>query len=311
MDEIIKKEIIKIITKLDLDYTRTLNDYKTLMDDFNNLTDEEKDNIINYFGEEFAKQCEQGLKVLALDNIYEDCNRDLHQTYGRHGVKKYGHNLLKLLMEEDRLDEYTRNSILSYLGNNLKIEEIQYVRKEVVKESIRPLLQNIEENQLEIIANAKLPYMTKHEQQNMEDYNAALDLLIEELSRITEINKNTYMDARYAVMSDEYYISNIKFLHIFLKAIRNQISVKYPFAIRIKNANRHIFPEYQSQIKTKLYGNNHSYILLENILIDEKGEIVFKNEIEAEEVEYIQDGQGKKLVRQNNIYLLKKNEQQI
>ncbi|MBR3229849.1 MAG: hypothetical protein IKF91_03375 [Bacilli bacterium] len=307
MDELIKKEIIKIITKLDLDYTRTLSDYKKLMEDFNNLADEEKDNIINYFGEEFAKQCEQGLKVLALDNIYEDCNRDLHQTYGRQGVKKYGHNLLKLLMEEDRLDEYTKNSILSYLGNNLKIEGIQYIRKEVVKGSIKPLLQNIEENQLEAFAKAKLPYMTKSEQQNMEDYNAALDLLIEELTRITEINKNTYMDARYAVMSDENYISNIKFLHIFLKAIRNQISVKYPFAIRVKKANRHIFPEYQTQIKTKLYGNNHTYLLLENVLIDENEEIIFKNEIDAEEVEYIQDGQEKKLVKQKDIYLLKNN----
>lgn len=307
MDEIIKKEIIKIITKLDLDYTRTLSDYKNLMDDFDNLTDEEKDNIINYFGEEFAKQCEQGLKVLALDNIYEDCNRDLHQTYGRRGIKKYGHNLLKLLIQEDRLDEYTRKSILSYLGNNLKIEGIQYIRKEVVKESIKPLLQNIEENQLEIFANAKLLYMTKREQQNMEDYNAILDLLIEELTRITELNKNTYMDARYAVMSDEYYISNLNFLHIFLKAIRNQISVKYPFAIRVKKANRHIFPEYQTQIKTKLYGSNHTYILLENVLIDENEEIVFKNEIDAEEVEYTQDGQEKKLVKQNDIYLLKKN----
>lgn len=305
MDAIIKKEIIKIITKLDLDYSRTIRDYNDFMTNFDNLVEEEKNNIVNYFGEEFAKQCEQGLKVLALDNIYEDCNRDLHQTYGRNGIKRHGHNLLKLLMEEERLDEQTRNSILSYLGNNLKIEEIEYIRKEVVKESIRPLCQNIEDNKLDIFAQAQMPYMTR-QAQNMEDYNAALDLLIEELSRITEINKNTYMDARYAVMNDTMFISDIKFLHVLLDAIRDQFSKKYTFAIRVRKANRHIFPEYNTEIKVKLHGNTHQYLLYENGLVDENGEIIFKNEIDSDETEYNQNGETKILQEQNNLYIITK-----
>ena len=306
MDEIIKKEIIKITTKLDLDYSRTSRDYKQLMKAPETLADEEKDNMINHLGEEFAKQSEQTLKLLALDNIYEDCDRDLHQTYGRRGIKKYGHDLLKLLVEEERLDTRVKQSILSYLGNNLKMEEIQEIRKEVVKESLRPILENITEEQLEIFSTAQIPYMTRSEQHNMEDYNAALDLLIEELYRITEINKNTYMDARYAVMRPDFFMSDISFLNIFLNAVRNQISEKYPFAIRIKKINRHIFPEYQTKIKAKLYGKCHTYILFENGLIDENGEILFKNEIDGEEVEYRQDGITKILTKQDGMYVLNK-----
>ena len=306
MDEIIKKEIIKIITKLDLDYTRTIRDYEDFMEDFDNITDEEKDNIINYFGEEFAKQCEQGLKVLALNNIYLDCNNDLNQTYGRNGIKRYGHNLLKLLMEEDRLDDFIRNSILSYLGNNLKTEEIQYIRKQIVKESINPLFQDIDDNQSEIFEHIHMPFMTRINGERLENYNVGLDLLLEELSRITEINKNTYMDARYAVMSDTMFMSDVIFLHVLLKAIRNQFSEKYPFAIRIKKANRHIFPDYNTEIKAKLYGIPHKYILYENVLADENGEILLKQEIDGEEAEYTQEGQIKKLVKQNRLVFLKK-----
>lgn len=306
MDEIIKKEIIKIITKLDLDYSRTSRDYKQLMKASETLADEEKDNMINHLGEELAKQSEQTLKLLALDNIYEDCDRDLHQTYGRRGIKKYGHDLLKLLMEEERLDTRVKQSILSYLGNNLKIEEIQEIREEAVKESLRQILENISEEQLEVFTKAQIPYMTRSEQDNMEDFNAALDLLIEELYRITEINKNTYMDARYAVMSPDFFMSDISFLIIFLNAVRSQISEKYPFVIRIKKINRHIFPEYITEIKVKLSGKCHTYLLFENGLVDENGEILFKNEIDGEEVEYKQDGITKTITKQDGMYILNK-----
>ena len=230
----------KNIVTEDDNYSYKIN-YNLLFDE--GISDEEKINFINNFGERLSYICELYLKALIIPNMhFEDIENESDEELdeiinGNRGIKKkYSHYFKKLL-----------SSPTTNLPNGL--------RKYIFVELGRALHDDNSTETYGKYTTALLNSWINGEDKELDEKKDALEgQVINNSIELTDSNSDSYPQSRYSMFTD--YIADIDYLFNLCEILYKSISQYLKCCLDEPSIGRHIFPDLNSIVVEKL-SNGH------------------------------------------------------
>lgn len=240
--EKIKKEInMADQICIDLNIDTLLNKIEYIFsNDF--LSKEEKEKILNRYGEQISLACEHYLKSMIIPRIHyegiaSESEEELNKIFankGNDGIRGYSHFFDRLLTSENsalKKSAGLQEAILIRLAERLKLKEYYDYSCEMI--------------------NCWL-------NDDQTKYERLKTILINKMKEEINKNKDAYPQSRYSVFTE--YIADTKFLINFCLILREMIARTINHCMYFEAIGRHIFPDVESSIiiKTK-NGNEFEY----------------------------------------------------
>ncbi len=241
----VRKEILSYLKVLGAKPENT--NIKTFINNFmgTDITDDEKQSILNEIGERLAFACEHYLKALIIphirfNNVQSESNTELDMIFNskKDGIKKYSHYFSKILLSSDSaLPRNLCEHIIIALAWSLNSEDIRQELKEysVIKLILDPNASQKEYEKIE------------------ENREQKKQVLIDEVEEIIKKNDDAYPQSRYGMFTD--YIADIDFLYCFCECLCSTIGLAISNNYYAGNMSTRIFYDSNSTI-TKVYEND-------------------------------------------------------
>ena len=221
-------------------YSYKIN-YDLLFDE--GISNEEKINFINNFGERLSYICELYLKALIIPNMHfedieNESDEELNEIFnGNRGLKrKYSHYFTKLLSSSTtNLPERLRKSILIELGRALHDDNSTKTYGKYTTALLNSWI-NVGDKELD------------------EKKDVLEEQVINNSIELTDSNSDSYPQSRYSMFTD--YIADIDYLFNLTEILYESISQYIICCVNEKSIGRHIFPDLNSTVVEKL-SNGH------------------------------------------------------
>lgn len=194
-----------------------------------------------------AQICEYYLKALLLPNLtsedyeeYSDAEMKFLAENNKEGLKKYNH-IYRKIINDDKFDEKTRDSIAIYL-----IEHLSDVR-EMYESYVKNVKEDVKKTAPWLSSALDLkPVILDSKLHNDPILKKCFEEIFKDEKGIIANNSNAYPESRYAMLSD--YNVDIEFLLVFKNAITGSLRTKFENCFLPGGCSRHIFPDIDSKI---------------------------------------------------------------
>ena len=200
------------------------------------ITEDEKNKIINRYGEQLSLACEHYLKAMiiprmhfeGIDNEGEDELNKIFDNRDSQGLaRKYSHYFDKLLTSDNTaliISDGLQVAILKRLAERLKITELHNYNSELLNSWLND---DLNDSRFEL------------SKENM------LNKIKEEINK----NKSAYPDSRYAMFTD--YEADVEFLVNLCLTLQEFQTKTLNNCLFVPGINRHIFPDDECEIVEK------------------------------------------------------------